>query len=67
MRITYADKVCRMIDIDGMRGWSDGLHPLQLWFGVIDFLVGFSSLCMVPRCAFEVLVMFLALRFLLCL
>ncbi|CAK9228800.1 unnamed protein product [Sphagnum troendelagicum] len=24
---------------DGMRGWSDGLHPLQLWFGVIDFLV----------------------------
>jgi hypothetical protein len=56
-----------MIDIDGMRGWSDGLHPLQLWFGVIDFLVGFSSLCMVPRCAFEVLVMFLALRFLLCL
>jgi hypothetical protein len=52
---------------DGMRGWSDGLHPLQLWFGVIDFLVGFSSLCMVPRCAFEVLVMFLALRFLLCL
>ncbi len=67
MRITYADKVCRMIDIDGMRGWSDGLHPLQLWFGVIDFLVGFSSLCMVPRCACEVLVIFLALRFLLCL
>lgn len=29
-----------MVFVDGREEWKEGLHPLQIFFNVTDFLVG---------------------------
>jgi hypothetical protein len=33
------NKIYITVCVDDREDWKDGLHPLQLWFNVTDFLV----------------------------